>query len=92
MVGMIREMPSGHGFADIVFLPLPSSGKPALVVELKYEQSADAAIRQIKERHYTQALEGYTGDILLIGVNYSKDDRGKTHSCVIERLRPEMQT
>lgn len=89
---MIREMPSGHGFADIVFLPLPSSGKPALVVELKYEQSADAAIRQIKERHYTQALEGYTGDILLIGVNYSKDDRGKTHSCVIERLRPEMQT
>ena len=86
MVGMIREMPSGHGFADIVFLPLPSSGKPALVVELKYEQSADAAIRQIKERHYTQALEGYSGDILLVGVNYDKDSKGKPHSCKIERL------
>ena len=84
---MIREMPSGHGFADIVFLPLPSSGKPALVVELKYDRTADSAIRQIKNRQYTQALEDYTGEILLVGVNYDKNRTDKPHSCVIERWK-----
>lgn len=34
---IIRELPTGHGFADVVFLPLPSKGKPALVIELKYD-------------------------------------------------------
>lgn len=83
---MIRELPSGHGFADIVFLPLPAAaGKPALVIELKYNKSADTAIRQIKDRRYTQTLEKYTGEILLVGVDYSKDDKGKSHSCIIER-------
>ena len=83
---MIRELPTGRGFADVVFLPLPFSRKPALVVELKYDKSADAAIRQIKERRYTQVLEGYTGEILLVGVNYDKDS-GKHHTCVIERAK-----
>ncbi len=83
---MIREMPSGHGFADVVFLPLPASdGKPALVIELKYDKSADTAIQQIKDRNYTQSLADYTGDILLIGVNYEKDSRNKPHSCRIEK-------
>lgn len=83
---LIRELPAGHGFADIVFLPLSSADKPALVVELKYDKSADAAIRQIKDRRYTQALEGYTGEILLVGVNYAKEDKNKRHRCVIERV------
>ena len=83
---LIREMPTGRGFADVVFLPLPSSGKPALVVELKYDRSADSAIQQIKDRQYTQALEGYTGEILLVGVNYDKNRIDKPHSCVIEKI------
>lgn len=84
---MIRELPAGHGFADIVFLPLPSAvGNPALVVELKYEKSATSAIRQIKDRHYTQALEGYHGELLLVGVSYRKGDKNKSHRCVIEKL------
>ena len=71
---VIRELPSGHGFADIVFLPLPAkTEKPALVIELKYDKSANAAIQQIKDRHYTQSLVNYTGDILLVGVNYDKE-------------------
>ena len=41
---LIRELPAGHGFADIVFLPLPSVCKPALIVELKYNKTADTAI------------------------------------------------
>jgi len=83
---LIRELPSGRGFADIVFLPLPFSQKPALVVELKYNKSADAAIQQIKDRAYTQALEGYAGEILLVGIHYDKDNVNKPHSCVIEKL------
>ena len=83
---MIREMPAGRGFADVVFLPLPSSGRPALVIELKYDKTAVTAIRQIKDRQYTQALEGYTGEILLVGINYDRNRADKPHSCVIERL------
>ena len=83
---LIRELPTGHGFADVVFLPLPFSNKPALVVELKYDKSAETAISQIKDRRYTQALEGYAGEILLVGVNYDRDNRNKPHSCVIEKV------
>lgn len=72
---LIRELPAGRGFADIVFLPLPSCDKPALVVELKYDKTANAAIQQIKDRQYTQALEGYTGQILLLGINYDRESR-----------------
>lgn len=81
---LIRELPTGKGFADIVFLPLPHTDKPAIVVELKYDRTADAAIRQIKDRCYTQALERYTGKILLVGIDYDRNRADKPHSCVIE--------
>ncbi len=83
---LIRELPAGHGYADVVFLPLPFCDKPALVVELKYDQSVETALSQIKDRKYTQALEGYSGEVLLVGVNYDKDNKNKPHSCVIEKL------
>lgn len=86
---LIRELPAGKGFADVVFLPLSHTNKPALVVELKYDKTADAAIRQIKDRKYTQALEGYDGEILLVGINYEKENRDKPHSCVIERVEKD---
>ena len=84
---LMRELPTGRGFADIVFWPLPSVNKPALVVELKYDQTARSAIEQIKDRQYTKALEGYAGEILLVGINYDKKD--KTHSCIIEEMKKE---
>ncbi len=80
---IIRELPSGRGFADIVFLPCKNTSKPAMVVELKYDKSADAAIAQIKEKRYTGALSGYKGEILLVGINYDKET--KKHDCVIEK-------
>ena len=83
---MIREFPTGRGVADVVFLPLPGRRKPAIVVELKFDKSASAALAQIRERQYTRALEGYSGEILLVGVNYDKDSSEKMHSCVIERV------
>ena len=88
---MIREFPTGHGFADIVFLPLPHTNQPALVVELKYHKSAKTAIQQIKDRQYTQALENYFGEILLVGINYDKENPNKPHHCVIEKMTREEQ-
>lgn len=84
---LIRELPAGKGFADIVFLPLPHAHRPAMVVELKYGKTAGAAIQQIKDRQYVQALEGYAGEILLVGVNYDRGNCGKAHRCVIEKVR-----
>ena len=79
---LVREMPSGKGFADIVFIPHKNINRPAIVVELKWNSSADAAIEQIRSKNYTDALKGYSGDIILVGINYDKTT--KKHSCVIE--------
>ena len=83
---LIRELPAGKGFADVAFLPLPNRGKPAVIVELKYNKTAGAAIAQIKNRQYTQALEGYSGEILLVGINYNRDNADKMHECLIEKI------
>ncbi len=81
---LVREMPTGYGFADVIFLPLPHTKRPAMVIELKYDKTAETAIKQIKDKKYMQALEGYVGEVLLVGVNYDRVD--KTHSCVIEKV------
>ena len=80
-----RELPGGKGFADIVFIPRQNyPDKPALIVELKWNKSAEGAIAQIKERKYIEALETYKGNVLLIGVNY--DLKSKEHQCIIEDM------
>ena len=80
----VRELPTGRGFADFVFIPKPEykSDYPALVVELKWNKSAVSALQQIKDRKYPDSIQDYTGDILLVGINYSKKD--KKHECVIK--------
>ncbi len=85
----VRELPTGRGFADFVFIPKPrfTSRYPALVVELKWNEKASTALQQIKERHYTDSLLRYTGDILLVGINYDK--KSKQHTCVIEELQKD---
>ncbi|MCI5587156.1 MAG: PD-(D/E)XK nuclease domain-containing protein, partial [Lachnospiraceae bacterium] len=83
---IIREMPSGKGYADLVFIPRVNAGfRPAMVVELKYNKSADTAINQIKEKKYHGALSGYSDKILLVGISYDKDS--KKHTCVIEEWK-----
>ena len=83
---IIREMPTGKGFADFVFIPRANAGKrPAMVVELKYNQSADTAIKQIKEKRYQGALAGYSDKILLVGISYDAEGEDKKHhTCMIE--------
>ncbi len=85
---IIREMPAGKGFADFVFIPRANAGfRPAMVVELKYDQSADTAIKQIKEKRYYGALSGYSEKVLLVGISYEPEgnDR-KHHTCLIEEV------
>lgn len=82
----IRELPTGRGFADFVYLPKPAYREdyPALVVELKWNRGAETALQQIKEKRYAEALREYAGSILLVGINYDK--KTKEHSCSIERI------
>ena len=84
---IIREMPAGYGYADIIFLPLPGRGKPAIVVELKYNKAAQTAIWQIKNKKYADVLKGYSGEVVLVGINYEKDKKEVGHSCKIERAK-----
>ncbi len=85
----IRELPTGRGFADFVFIPKPEyrSFYPALVVELKWNKSAKTALQQIKNKKYPDSVADYTGDILLVGINY--DTKTKVHDCAIERYEKE---
>lgn len=78
---IIRELPTGKGFADLVFLPF--TDKPAMIVALKWNQDAETAIQQIKEKKYTFGLEKYQGNLLLVGINYDKTT--KKHTCTIEK-------
>lgn len=81
----IRELPTGRGFADFVFLPKPEykGDYPALVVELKWNKKAQTALQQIKDKKYPDSVLQYTGEILLVGINYDRDS--KEHPCVMER-------
>ena len=82
---MHRELASGKGFADIVLIPRKNVESPAIVVELKFRQDADAAIDQIKRRQYPAKVAQYTSDLLLVGINYDRDT--KQHTCHIETYK-----
>ena len=82
---IIQEMPSGKGFADIMFIPkhnVDIAAYPPMVIELKWDQSAETAIRQIRDRNYPEKLKGFE-KILFVGINYDKDS--KKHECEIEK-------
>jgi len=82
---IIRELPSGKGYADLVFIPRRNyQDKPAVIVELKWDKNVEGAIHQIKEKHYLSTLEEYKGNLLLVGINYDK--KTKSHQCVIEAV------
>ena len=80
---IVREMPAGKGFADLVFLPLPKVDKPALVIELKNRQAVDTAIDQIKMKNYPDRIKEYLGNVALVGITYNED---KHHECMIEKI------
>ena len=61
---------------------------PALVIELKWNQSANGAIAQIREKKYPEALKGFGGEVLLVGIGYDKDTGAgkRKHTCKIEKI------
>lgn len=79
-----RELPTGKGFADLVFRPRKNNSNPAMIVELKYDKSAGGAIEQIKKKQYADSLKDYSGEILIVGINYNKNT--KKHECLIEKI------
>ena len=79
-----REFATGKGYADLVMIPRRNASKPAIVIELKYNHSTNTAISQIKQKNYPAKLADYTGDILLVGINYDKES--KQHTCKIESV------
>ena len=58
---------------------------PALIVELKWNQKIQTAMTQIKDKKYPSSISNYTGEILLVGINYDKTS--KKHECVIEKVQ-----
>ena len=80
-----RELPTGKGFADLVLIPHKNVDKPAMVLELKFNKDANSAIEQIKRKQYPAKIADYSGELLLVGVNYDKEV--KTHECRIERMQ-----
>ncbi len=82
-----REYQSGTGFADLVLMPRKNVTTPAIIVELKYNDTTGTAIDQIHRRNYPKKVAEYTGDILLVAVSY--DRKTKEHQCEIERWRAE---
>ena len=86
---LFEELPAGDGIADVVYLPKRTSQLPVLIIELKWNQSAEGAIHQIKDKNYPEPFESYGGDILLVGISYQKDAPAghRKHTCKIEKIK-----
>ena len=83
---IVKEMTTGKGFADVVFIPyVPNI--PAMIIELKRNDSTESALNQIKEKKYFDSLAQYSGNLLFVGINY--DENKKTHTCKIEQFIKE---
>ena len=81
---VIKEMPSGDGYADLAFIPVHPKD-PALIIELKSStSSAEGAIDQIKKKNYKQVLRNYSGNMVLVGIKYHPDSHD--HECIIEKI------
>ncbi len=79
---IFRELPTGKGFADIVFIPKPHSDKPAMIVELKWDHTVKTAIDQIRDRNYAGKLKDFR-DVLMVGISYERER--KEYKCIVER-------
>ncbi len=80
-----EEIASGRGFVDIILMPREGRAVPPIIVELKWNRSAEGAVLQMKEKRYSQVLGkfGFKDEVLLVGVSYNAET--KKHHCEIER-------
>lgn len=80
----VEELPSGRGYADIVYIPAPGKNLPVLLIELKMNKSTEGAIGQIHKKEYPKIFENINGDVIICGINY--DSETKKHECKIEKI------
>ena len=80
----IQELPSGKGYADLVFIPKKDSDKPCIIIELKWNKSPETALEQIKQNDYIHTVISMSKVTILVGITY--DEKTKKHNCKIERL------
>ena len=74
---------TGKGIADCLMLPR-KRGVPGIILELKYNRSAEEAVAQIRQKDYAREVLQFTDKVLLVGINY---DKGlKRHQCIIEEI------
>ena len=78
-----REEQSGKGRVDVVYIP-DSMEHPLIIIEFKYDTSAEEALSQIKSREYFNNYMSEYPDIIMAGINYSTQT--KEHQCVIEKF------
>lgn len=78
-----REEQSGKGRVDLVYEPI-TRRLPLIIIEFKYDGSAEEAIAQIKSQEYFSRYAGKYRDVIIVGINYSS--KTKNHQCRIEKL------
>ncbi len=78
-----REDQAGKGRADLVYEPITRK-QPLILIEFKYDDSAEEAIKQIKTKEYFKRYIKQYRNIILVGINYSTET--KDHQCLIEKL------
>ena len=79
-----REEQAGKGRADLVYEPMLNGTTPLILIEFKYDGSAEEAIAQIKKQEYFKRYSGQYRNIIIVGINYST--KTKDHQCLIEKL------
>ena len=78
-----REEKTGKGFADFTFHPRRKADTP-FILELKKDENALIAIKQMKEKEYFQKFIKEHESVLAVAICY--DSKMKEHSCKIERI------
>ena len=79
-----REEQAGKGRVDLVYEPAIKGTTPLILIEFKYDGSAEEAIAQIKKQEYFKRYTGQYRNIIIVGINYST--KTKDHQCLIEKI------
>lgn len=81
-----EEIDAGRGRIDVLMLPRDGVELPPIVIELKWNRTAESAVEQIRRKNYSAVVEklGRHGEVLLVGISY--DSKTRKHDCTIERL------
>ena len=82
-----RFTPNRDSTSEINFIDgglLSAYNVPAMIIELKRNQTTGAALAQIENKQYFNVMDKYQGDLLLVAVNY--DEKTNEHTCEIRRF------